>query len=209
MSRRHSGLLLTLGTAAAALLVGASLLADGTGVEGWHRATQLTAHFSAFVFLSAFLAGPLARIATSATTRALIRERRGIGLGFAGAHFVHLAAIVTYFAKGGLRPPIFVPILGGFGYVLIALMAITSNDRAVHALGRNWKRLHTFGIYYIWLIFELTYLGRLMDPRRHVSIYYVMTGLFVVALAVRIASRRIRRTQPQNLKPRAEQLRAV
>ncbi len=202
-------MLLTLGTATAALLVAASLIAGGTGVEGWHRATQLTARFSAFVFLSAFLAGPLARISASATTRALLRERRGIGLGFAGAHFVHLAAILTYFAKGGIRPPIFVPILGGFGYLLIALMAVTSNDRAVRALGRNWKRLHTLGIYYIWLIFELTYLGRLMDPRRHAPIYYVMTGLFVAALAVRLASRRIGRTRMENLESRAEKVRAV
>jgi DMSO/TMAO reductase YedYZ heme-binding membrane subunit len=202
-------LLLTLGTDTAALLVAASLLAGGTAVEGWHRATQLTARFSAFVFLSAFLAGPLARISTSATTRALVRERRRIGLGFAGAHFVHLAALLTYFAKGGIRPPIFVPILGGFGYVLIALMAITSNDWAVRALGRNWKRLHTFGIYYIWLIFELTYLGRLMDPQRHAPIYYVMTGLFLVALAVRLTSRRTGHARMQNLESRAEKLRAV
>jgi DMSO/TMAO reductase YedYZ heme-binding membrane subunit len=44
-------------------------------------------------------------------------------------------------------PPIFVPVLGGIGYVLIAMMAITSNNWSVRALGRNWKRLHTFGIY--------------------------------------------------------------
>jgi len=166
------------------------MLANGTGVEGWHRATQLTARFSAFVFLTAFLARPLARMLPSVTTRALVRERRGIGLGFAGAHTVHLAAILTYFVQGGIRPPIFVPILGGIGYLLIAMMAMTSNDWAVSALGRNWKRLHTFGIYYIWLIFLLTYLGRLMDPRAHASIYYAMTGLFVVALAVRMAAAR-------------------
>ena len=188
-AHRHSGLLLATGTWANALLLAASILAKGTGVEGWHRATQLTARFSACLFLSAFLARPLARILPSATAVAVLRERRGIGLGFTGAHTVHLAAILTYFAKGGIKPPIFVPILGGVGYLLIALMAITSNDRAVRTLGRNWKHLHSFGIYYIWLIFLLTYLGRLKGPTHPAPIYYVMSGVFVVSLAVRSSAR--------------------
>jgi methionine sulfoxide reductase heme-binding subunit len=178
-------MIMTFATTAAALLVAATLLTNGTGVEGWHLATRWTARLSAFVFLTAFLARPLTRIVPSQATLTLLRERRGIGLGFAGAHTVHLAAILTYFAKGGIRPPIFVPILGGIGYLLIWSMAATSNDRAVHALGRNWKRLHTFGIYYIWIVFLFTYLGRLKGPAHPALIYYAMSSLFVVALAVR------------------------
>lgn len=189
MARRHSGLLLVLGTIVGAMIIASSLLAEGTGVDGWHRATHLTARFSAFVFLTAFLARPLTRIVHSATMRTLMRERRGIGLGFAGAHTVHLAALLTYFAKGGIVPPIFVPILGGIGYVLIWAMAATSTDRAQRALGRNWKRLHTAGIYYVWTIFLLTYLGRLKAPHGAAPIYYAMSALFVTALAVRLSAR--------------------
>ena len=188
-ARRHSGLLLALGTAIGASIIVGALLAQGAGVEGWHRATQLTARFSAFLFLTAFLARPLSRIIVSPATITLLRERRGIGLGFAGAHTVHLAAILTYFAKGGVVPPIFVPILGGIGYALIWAMAATSNDRAQRALGRNWKRLHTVGLYYVWAIFFLTYLGRLKAPHGAAPIYYAMSALFVVALVVRLSTR--------------------
>jgi methionine sulfoxide reductase heme-binding subunit len=188
-ARRHSGLLLAVGTAVGVSIIAGALLAEGSGVEGWHRATQLTARFSAFVFLTAFLARPLSRIIASPATVTLLRERRGVGLGFAGAHTVHLAAILIYFAKGGIVPPIFVPILGGIGYALIWAMAATSNDRAVRALGRNWKRLHTVGIYYVWMIFLLTYLGRLKAPHGAAPIYYAMSALFVVALAVRLSAR--------------------
>ena len=178
-----------MGTAGGALIIAASLMVEGVGVEGWHRATQLTARFSAFVFLTAFLARPLTRIVPSPTTLTLLRERRGIGLGFAGAHTVHLGAILTYFAKGGVVPPIFVPILGGIAYLLIWAMAATSNDRAQRALGRNWKRLHTTGVYYVWAIFFLTYLGRLKAPHAAAPIYYAMSGVFVAALLVRLSMR--------------------
>ncbi len=187
MSRRHSGLILALGTAAAAILVAATLLAYGTGVEGWHLATRWTARLSAFIFLSAFLARPLVHLAPSPTTRAMLRERRGIGLGFAGAHTVHLAAILTYLANGGPTPAIIIPVMGGIAYFLIALMALTSNDRSQRALGRNWKRIHTVGIYYIWMFFTFIYLRHLS---RDEAIYYVMTALFFVALAIRLAASR-------------------
>ena len=47
---------------------------------------------------------------------------------------------------------------GGVGYLLLAAMAATSNDASQRALGANWRRLHTVGIYALWIIFAASYL---------------------------------------------------
>ncbi|HEX4847222.1 MAG TPA: hypothetical protein VFV30_03695, partial [Novosphingobium sp.] len=64
---------------------------------------------------------------------------------------------------------------------------LTSNDAAMRALGRNWKRLHTFGIHYVWLIFTLAYAGRLMEAETRPEALYGVS-LCLAALAVRIAA---------------------
>ncbi|MGH7924859.1 MAG: hypothetical protein ACREQH_09760, partial [Candidatus Binatus sp.] len=78
-------------------------------------------------------------------------------------------------------------------------MAATSSDRAVRTFGRNWKRLHTFGIYHVWVIFLLIYLSSAMRPDTHRSIFFVIAGVFVVALGVRIASARKSRVSTETL----------
>lgn len=144
-----------------AALITSGLSSAGTTLDAWRMAVRVTARFSLVLFLLAFLASSLARIFTNNLTRSLLRERRGMGLAFAGAHFVHLGAFVTYFALGGLVPPAPVLIAGGLGYLVVAAMAATSNDWSTARLGaKNWRRLHVFGLYYIWLIFALTYLSR-------------------------------------------------
>jgi DMSO/TMAO reductase YedYZ heme-binding membrane subunit len=188
-ARRHSGLLAIAGIAIAVLIIAAAVVSTGPGLEGWRNATHLTARLSALLFLVVFVSGALARLAPGAATRTLLRERRGVGLGFAGAHFVHLGAVVTYLSMGGSMPPIFVPVLGGFGYVLIALMAMTSNDWSVRVLGRNWKRLHMFGVSFLWLAFAFNYAGPLARPGLHDPVYYLMSALFLSALAVRLLCR--------------------
>src|SRR5690606_37151534 len=95
-------------------------------------------------------------------TRWLKRNRRYMGLSFALAHFLHLGAIVAYFASIGEMPDVVTIIGGGGAYVFIALLALTSNDWSVRKLGpKAWRRLHLVGISYVWLIFMNSYIGRL------------------------------------------------
>ena len=67
---------------------------------------------------------------------------------------------------------------GGFGYVLLYAMALTSTDRAQAAMGVWWKRLHRFGIHYLWFIFAFSYIGRVLLPES------ATTGLTLLSLAV-------------------------
>jgi len=187
-AQRHTVSLAAFGILIASLVVGAVLLSSGAGIDGWRNATRLTARFSLFVFLLAFLARPLAQTFRNGATRLLLHERRGVGLAFAGAHTVHLGVFVTYFAVGGVVPPAVVVVLGGLAYVLIGLMAATSNNWSVARLGpKNWRRLHTFGIYYVWLIFALTYLSRISRGPSSIVDGLLVT-LVVAALLLRLAT---------------------
>jgi hypothetical protein len=138
-----------------------ALVGSGSELERWQTAVSFTARWSLFVFLVLFLAAPLVRLFKGHVTRTLTGSERGLLLAFAGAHFVHLGAVLTYFALGGTVPPRVVIVLGGFGYLLIALLAGTMNDWSITTLGlSNWRRLRAFGLYYVWLIFALTYVAR-------------------------------------------------
>ena len=56
-------------------------------------------------------------------------------------------------------------------------------------LGRNWKRLHSLGIHYLWLIFTLAYAVRILDVETRVE-GVIGTALALAALGLRIAARR-------------------
>lgn len=158
--RRHSALLLLLGIAVTMLIAAMALLAYGRGLEGWRHAEHFTARFSFCVFLLVFIIRPLSNTFHGAFARTLLRERRGLGLAFAGAHGAHLSLFPFFLAAGGTSPPAFVLGFGSIGYLVIAFMAATSNDASVAWLGpRNWRRLHSFGLYYLWSIFAFSYLA--------------------------------------------------
>ncbi len=169
----------------------------GPSDEALQLLTRHTARFSFALFLVVFLARPLATWTGADWVKELVRRRRHLGLAFALAHFIHLAAIVSFFVWIEAVPAAITLVFGGFGYVLLAAMTVTSTDRAMRALGRNWKRLHTTGIYYLWLIFAQSYAGRVFasgegqsaeaSPR---EVYALLLGLAVAALAFRLACRR-------------------
>lgn len=166
-------------------------LERGATEEGLQLLARHTARFAFMMFLFVFLVSPLASLTTWNGARQLARRRRHLGLAFALAHFIHLAALTSFFV---LTPNVAEPIAilgGGFGYVLLAAMAITSTDAMMKRLGRNWKRLHTFGIYYLWFIFTQSYAGRVFadDPEARVasSADFVYVGLFSLALLALVA----------------------
>lgn len=198
-TRRHIPWWLILGTgvASTAVIVG-TFAAVGTGEQGLALATRYTVRVSFPLFLLAYVASAWIRLAPSDASRWALRNRRYIGLSFALAHFIHLGMIVSYFALTPAEPEAIVVALGGLAYAFIALMALTSNDRSVKALGRNWTRLHTVGIHYVWLIFVLTYAPRLAEPEK-LWIGVFGTGFAVAALGIRLAAR----FKPRGARPAA------
>lgn len=152
-------------------------------------AARWTARAALPLFLIAYLASSLLRLWPSPLTRALVQRRRQWGLGFALAHTIHLGALaynVLVFAPRSWETVI----AGGMAYGAIYLMALTSNDASVRLLGRWWKRLHQFGIHYIWLIFTLSYAGRFTDgDADHFKTAAVLTPVMIGALVLRLYAR--------------------
>lgn len=170
------GLMLT--AMAAALTIAAP-----TDVEAARLVIRWTARTSLVLFLLAFVASSLARLAPGASSQALIRRRRALGLSFAISHGWHLAGIL---ALAYLDPVLFGQLTnavtigsGVIAYLFIAAMAATSNDRAVQWLGAaNWRRLHVTGSWYLFLSFVVAF-----GKRAVVNTDYV-PAMILLALAL-------------------------
>lgn len=171
----------------AILTVLAGLASSQDPVEGWQMAARWTARVGFPFFIITYSASSLLRLSPTLTHKALVKNRRYWGLSFALTHTVHLGALITYLQVSGETRPVPVLIGGGLGYVLLFAMALTSSDRAQKALGKNWKRLHTLGIHWLWAIFAFSYFGRAMQ---HESQWtgLIGTSIALLALSLRIAA---------------------
>jgi DMSO/TMAO reductase YedYZ heme-binding membrane subunit len=171
-------------------LFAALLAVHGTGPEGVREVLLASAKTSALLFLAAFLASPLRAWRRNSATLWLVRNRRYVGVSFGVSHAYHLVAIVAF---GVLTPEPYDPtvlVVAGFGYVLLAAMVATSNDAAVARLGvRRWRRLHVFGLYYLWFIFAYTFLGSVLEGQPRVA-PAGFVALFALALVARLWLRR-------------------
>jgi len=183
------------------LAMSALILAlEGAGEPGLRMWIRATARTSLVLFGAAFTASSLRSLWPTPVTGWLLRQRRYVGLSFAFSHGLHLVAIL--WLRSQLGPafeidPVTI-VVGGGAYVMIALLAATSSDRAVAWLGRRrWRMLHRVGVYWIWIIFANSYTARavMAIARGSESLSHVPVALFVwTLLGLRIAAwRRERR----------------
>jgi sulfoxide reductase heme-binding subunit YedZ len=170
---------------------GVVLAVAGTGEEGVRTWIRATARSSLLLFSLAFSASALRRVWPVAATSWLVRNRRQLGVSFAFSHVLHLAGIValaTRFPASFEAGPDTL-VIGGLGYVFIALMAATSNDAAVAWLGRRWwGRLHRVGGWFVWLVF-LTTFGSTLAGGGSAGFYAPLLGVLLVVAALRIGVR--------------------
>jgi len=176
-----------------ATLLGGILIARGTNEAGLRTVVRTSAQTSFVLFNAAFAASALAQLSPSPATRWLLRNRRYVGVSFAVSHFMHLGAIVALAARLGDQFELGAAALigGGLAYVFIAAMTATSFDRSAAWLGpRNWQRLHTVGVYWIWGIFFVSYV-----PRAAIASYWYAPFVAVLlgALGLRVYAGRQRR----------------
>ncbi len=175
------GLLVALAAVQAGLYIGSS------AVQGWLLAARWTARVGFPIFMLTYAASSLLRLWPNALTKALVRDRRWWGLGFAASHTVHLYALVTYLTLAGQPPKLVTVLGGGLAYMLLYAMALTSSDAAQQALGKNWKRLHTAGIHWLWAVFVFTYGGRIAASEE-MPYAGICVGVAFAALGLRIAA---------------------
>ena len=153
------------------LIAGFAALALGfvlgeTLVEQWGLAARWTARVGFPLLIAAYVARPLVQLWPSHWTKGMLARRKWLGLGFAASHTVHLVALVMALRVAGQGIALPTLVGGGGAYVMLYLMALTSNPAAMKAMGRWWKVLHRIGIHWLWFVFAFSYFGRIFDPER-------------------------------------------
>ncbi len=173
-----------------ATVLALSVLALGFFIQGWTiegagAATRLTARLALPWFLLAWGASALVAFWPGGWRQSLLRRRRALGLSFAFTHFVHFAALTSMSAIFGREHSMVSLIGGGFTYVVIMAMALTSNDQSIRWMGaRRWKTLHSWGAALIALIFANSYLGRVeTDPALGVPAFAAIVGVALLKIA--------------------------
>ena len=159
--------------------------------QGWAITYWLSFSILLVVVLFLFIAGwypssILVAIRSTGRTSLILFS----GVSFAASHFIHLAligAIALAFPEPFLKDQ--APsqwIFGGLGYVFVALMALTSSDRAQQWMGmKKWKKLHLVGGYYIWFVFFITYIKHTKQDPTFYTPFLVFTGAVLVLRIVK------------------------
>jgi DMSO/TMAO reductase YedYZ heme-binding membrane subunit len=164
-------------------------------VEGLRSAIRATARTFFALFLVAFTASAFAVLIPSPFSKALVRERRFIGLAFAFSHLLH--AILIY--KYGQLNTEFWPgrstitnIPGSLGYLFILLMTLTSFKTTTRLIGRKaWKGLHVSGMWVLAAVFTYSNFKRIP-----LSAWYVLPfGIMFSAIAIRLIGKPAQRNR--------------
>ena len=168
------------------------LLFYGVNEASFRIAIRFTARSSCILFLLAFCASSLHRIKTTPFSNWLLSNRRYLGLSMAvshGFHAIALAGVAILTSENMVRDNLD----ANLGYAFIILMTITSFKRPAAILGRrNWRILHTLGMYYLWLSFIVAFSTRLRES-------WLIYPPFVLALILGLILRLIPKKKNQKL----------
>lgn len=163
-------------------------------VDALRSAIRVTARTSFALFLLTFLASSLATLVPTGRTKALLRERRFLGLSFAFSHLVHGILILIY---ANMFPETFwngrtaaANIPGSVGYLFILLLAVTSFPVMVRLLGFSaWKLLHSTGTWVIAALFCYSFYKRIPLHPWYLIAFSIMVSAIVLKLTAKVAVR--------------------
>lgn len=166
-----------------ALIILFSILADGFTLEALHTTTRFSGRLSLITF-SLIL---------------LLQNREGSArwisempyLLFAVLHGIHLVELLAYVNFAGVK---LIPIrlLGGFvAYAMIfAMPFISLRENAGKLSEKKYNRIESLFLFYVWIIFFMTYLPRVMGTlpnvggtfTEHVILFswVILLGLFKI-----------------------------
>ena len=134
-------------TVAIVMVIQLFALQAPTWPEGAHQFLRLSGRLGLALFIFSFGASTLNRLLHSVWTRYLIANRRYLGISTAIVLWAHFATILSLIAFNAgwqeVYAPLWILIPGSSTFVLVGLMALTSNKSAQRRLGlKNWKGLH-------------------------------------------------------------------
>jgi len=126
-----------------------------------------SARFGLLCFCFAFGASSMHLLFPNRFSQWLYKNRRYLGVAFALVHLIHLFFIIAlhqWFEQIFSLDAIHEVALGGLAYLFTVLMLLTSFDKFSKAISiKNWKRLHTIGGYWIFIVFSNSIFGRVIE----------------------------------------------
>lgn len=177
------------------VLAGWIMSGHGTGEIGTREALRGTARLAFVPFVLCFIARPLHDLHSNGISAWLLANRRVLGVSFGLSITVHLGLILWLFYLSAPDIPEVVTMadfaIGGPGLFLVAVMLVTSMERARAAIDPVWwNRIHTFGQYLVWFIFLacLTDSHGRKSPPYPASDYVPFIAILVAAMAVRLGA---------------------
>ena len=162
------------------------LLTTGIDDESISLALRISARVSFAVLIVAFSARPLQQLVRAPWTARLLRNRRLIGVAFAGIHTAHFGLVLMRLNHVPEFTSAF-SLSGATVYAFILAMLITSFSGPARAIGpKAWKVLHKLGIYVIFVGFlPSQLLGTIDQP---VSVNGLLIVVATAALLLRIVA---------------------
>lgn len=159
----------------------------GFNEESNRLVIRLTARISGILFCFAFGASAFHAWFKNSLSWWFFMNRKFWGISFAVMHLVHLGFLVflhQYFHPVFEQAATTSLLAGGLAYLFLVIMLLTSFPFfAKKITSKNWKILHTIGGYWIWLIFMISYVKRIMDGSNE---YIPLVLLFTITLLLRI-----------------------
>lgn len=158
----------------------------GADEDSVSLALRMTAWIAFLIYLLVFITRPVRQLLKTRLSATMMRNRRYLGIAFAGAHSIHLALIIVFVLDfGSLSPSL---LIGAIAYALLYAMLITSFDGPARAIGPvAWRRLHRTGLYWIGGTFAYTLISSLYAEPGNPYFRAFMT-LLAAAVAVRVGA---------------------
>lgn len=196
-----SGWRLTWTLIVAIAIFATSVAALRGGAAGANEGIRITARTSAVLFLLAFTASSAYQLWPNHFTKWIRRNRRYLGVSFAGSHLVHAVFIVASvvldehrFRTGVEHTPHAIYVLDTIAYAFIIAMTLTSFDAVARRMRyATWRTLHLTGSYVIWFTFCIAYWRRgVAYPMFYGPFLMVVLGALVVRAVAKAQRKRPR-----------------
>ncbi|MCJ8281813.1 MAG: hypothetical protein MJK14_18635 [Rivularia sp. ALOHA_DT_140] len=174
-----------------AVLTVMTLANYGVEKEGIVNWLDATGRAGMITFTAAFIASPLNKLFPSSFSKWLLKNRRFLGISFGFQHLVfHLPAVICFLVIA--KAPIDAIITGGIGFLFVIPMLITSFNAPAKLIGaRNWKILHTTGMFYLMYVFIISfYPGISGNPslnQNYLVNYALLEVTLIIAVFLRVA----------------------
>jgi DMSO/TMAO reductase YedYZ heme-binding membrane subunit len=172
------------------------LLTTGIDDESISLALRVSGRVAFATLVIVFAARPLQKLLRKPWTARLLRNRKLIGVTFAGIHTAHLGLIlmrVNHVPEFDLS----INPLGAAVYGFIYAMLITSFSGPARAIGpKAWKALHKAGIFVLFGGFLVTQLPQSIDELEVTNGLLIATAIAALLLRI-VAFLRRRQAQPR------------